>query len=323
MAFNRARLGKFTLIWCWLLALATVCGFLASLWWGFELFVHFRLQYCIAGAVLAVALWALKLRAAAGLAAALALANGIPIVPLLLTRAEAAPPASASLRVLAINVFARNRQYDRVIEYVRRERPDVLVLLEVTPEWESALQRQLKPEFAFSWSRATGARAGMSMMSRLPPLESREIDLGGTGDPSLLLTLQRADARITVLGTHLYWPLGPSTAAVRNRQLDGIARAARERHTPLAIVGDLNITPFSPHFARTLRDGGLSSCANGFGLPATWPARFPPLFIQIDHCLMSEGVSARNFRVGPYVGSDHYPVSVELTVSAPSAPAAP
>jgi len=85
-------------------------------------------------------------------------------------------------------------------------------------------------------------------------------------------------------------------------------------------VGDLNVTPFSPHFQRLLHAGGLHRCVPDGELTPTWPARFPPLFIQIDHCLATAGVQAWNFEVGEYVGSDHYPISIDVApVSAPAA----
>lgn len=317
MRFVHPRLTQAALILCWMLAAATGCAYLAGLWWGFELFVHFRVQYAISGLLLSGALWAVRRQRMSALAAVLAVANAIPVLPFLLAHAEAAPaPAGTPLRVLSINVFAHNDDYARLIEYVRRQRPDVLVLIEVTPEWARALE-QLGSEFVFSWVRPTGQRAGMAVLSRGQPREIREVDLGGTGEPSLLLTLEQGGAPIALLGAHLYWPLGPHSSTVRNRQLGAIARLAREPGPPLAVVGDFNVTPFSPHFARLLREGGLRNCANGAALAPTWPARVPLFFIRIDHCLASDGLSATNSRVGPYVGSDHYPIAVDLRSMAP------
>lgn len=306
-----SHLTRTALVLCWMLAVATACAYLARWWWGFELFVHFRVQYCLSGLLLAAALWPTGRRRMSALAGALALANAVPVLPLFFAEAEAAPAAGAPLRVVAINVFAYNEDYGRVFDYVQAVRPDVLVLLEVTPEWAKALE-QRGSEFSFSWVRPTGQRAGMAVLSRAPPRATREVDLGETGEPSLLLTLDTAGGAISVLGTHLYWPLGPHSSTVRNRQLVAIARLAREGGPPLAVIGDFNVTPFSPHFARLLRDGELHNCANGAALAPTWPARVPFLFIRIDHCLVSEGLAASDSRVGPYVGSDHYPIAVDL-----------
>lgn len=322
MRLNQRRLDLAARIAFWLLAGVTLCAALATLWWGFELFVHFRVQYLFAGVALAVALWVLRRRLMALLALALSAVHAVVAMPMLFAPALAAHdeapssiagagPSAAPLRVLSINVFGANREYDKVFAYVRAERPDVLILLEVTPQWSAALQRDLQSEFAYSWVIPTGMRAGMAMLSRATPRAARVVDLGSTAEPSLLLTLDRPGGPVTVLGTHLYWPLGPDHARVRNGQLASIARIAREVREPLLVAGDLNVSPFSPYFAALLRDSGLRPC-NGGRLTPTWPARVPVLYIQIDHCLVSAGLAVQRFDTGPYVSSDHYPIVMEV-----------
>ena len=312
MRFDRERLSVAARILVWSLAFTTACAGLAGLWWLFELFVHFRLQYLISGLLLGAVLWALHRRRMAALALLLAGVNAIAILPVLLVPVNAAPPrAGAALHVVSLNVFGFNRQYARVREYLRSERPDVAVLLEITPDWERELQ-PLRSEFAYIWVVPTGERAGMAVLSRAAPLATREVDLGNTGEPSLLLTLDRPGGAISVLGTHLYWPLGPYASLVRNRQMVSIAGLARAHDKPLIVAGDFNATPFSPQFARLLSDGRLSNCAGGAGIAPTWPAWVPFLLISIDHCLISSGLSAGNFRVGGYVGSDHYPIAADV-----------
>ena len=62
--------------------------------WLFELLTHFRLQYVIAGAVLAVTLVALRRWFGAGIAAILAVANAAPLVPYLDTPPAISAPGS-------------------------------------------------------------------------------------------------------------------------------------------------------------------------------------------------------------------------------------
>jgi endonuclease/exonuclease/phosphatase family metal-dependent hydrolase len=158
------------------------------------------------------------------------------------------------------------------------------------------------------------------MMSREPPSAFQTVELSPSGVRAYLLTFARGNTTLTVLGTHLNWPLGRRVSEARNAQLAAIAELARRHPDPLVVLGDLNITPFSPHFSRTLRDGGLKLCAPGAGLAPTWPARVVPLYIAIDHCLASAGVQAWNFRTGDYLGSDHYPISVEVAPLQPAPP---
>jgi endonuclease/exonuclease/phosphatase (EEP) superfamily protein YafD len=93
-------------------------------------------QYVIAALLLALVLSVLRRDRWVLLAVALGAANLVPVVPLFLQPPQAVLGKSGHrLRLMSFNVFGFNRQYARMLEYVRRERPDVLVLLEITPEW--------------------------------------------------------------------------------------------------------------------------------------------------------------------------------------------
>lgn len=315
------RVADTALLLCGVLALATLFASLAETWWAFDLFTHFRVQYAAAGLVLAPALWWLKRRWAALVSLSLAGAQLWFVVPLFLPAAEASTDADTHadaepLHVVAHNVFGYSRGYARTFAYLNHERPDVLVLLEVTPAWAKALEG-FGPEYSYRWVHPGGPRSGIAVLSRHEPVASRELDLGETGDPSLLLTLDSENGPISLLAMHLYWPLGAYSSAVRNRQLRSIAQLARSHPLPLVVAGDLNTTPFSPHFRRLLQDGKLNNCADGDGLHATWPARVPFLFIQLDYCLATPGVHAERFRVGEFVGSDHYPIAFDVGVARP------
>src|SRR5262245_25998141 len=299
-----------------LAAFATLAGFAGGLWWAFDLFAHFRPQYLFAALVLTV-LFALTRRPgwAAG-ALTVAVINAVPVVSLYLPRAE--PTAGpAPLRLMSFNVFNFNREFDRTLRYVQTESPDVLVLLEVSPAWVPALGT-LSRQYPYQWINAGDAATGIAVLSRVRPSNVEQLDLAERRGPAYLLTFERGGTTLAVLGTHLSWPLGRGVAEARNAQLAAIARLARAHPAPLVVVGDLNITPFSPHFRRMLRDGGLRRCAST-GLLPTWPARFVPFYIPIDHCLASANVRAWNFKVGEYLGSDHYPISVEVAAD-PSPP---
>ena len=78
------------------------------------------------------------------------------------------------------------------------------------------------------------------------------------------------------------------------------------------LLGDLNLTPYSPPFHRLLADGRLRDAMQGRGWQPTWRASFWPLALRIDHVLVSSGVCVEEATVGPAVGSDHRPVLARL-----------
>jgi endonuclease/exonuclease/phosphatase (EEP) superfamily protein YafD len=296
------------------IAAATLAGFGATGWWPLELFSHFRLQYAAAAVLLAAALTALRRPRWVALAAFLAIVDSVAVVQALRVPAAAARgerPGDA-VRVLSLNVFDLNRQHDRVLDYVRRQRADVVILAELTSDWIPEVE-QLATEYPYHWISKRDPRSGMAMFSRRTPVASGSITLSGSQTPAHLLTLDTKDGYLSVLATQAQWPVSADLANARNRQLQALALEARRRGgEALAVVGDLNVSPFSPYYQRLLRTGGLHRCGGDGRWTPTWPTLFPPLFIQLDHCLTTDGMRSWDFTRGEYVGSDHLPILVTL-----------
>ena len=84
------------------------------------------------------------------------------------------------------------------------------------------------------------------------------------------------------------------------------------------VAGDLNATPWSHPFRRLLADGRLHNSQRGYGLELTFPAHATPLLqVSIDHVLYSDGFRVVDRRLGPALGSDHFPVVVDLALVVP------
>lgn len=83
------------------------------------------------------------------------------------------------------------------------------------------------------------------------------------------------------------------------------------------MVGDFNATPWSYPFRRLMASTDLSNSALGFGLDLSYPADGNPLVrVPIDHLLFSDGLAVVDRRLGPAMGSDHFPLTVDLAFTA-------
>ncbi len=278
------------------------------MWW-LELFAHFRPQYALALAVSGAALLALGARAVGIAALLLAAVNALPLLHYYHPR-PLPSLAGPELRAVLANVWYRNDDHGRLLDWLREARPDVAVLLEVTPEWRAALATlgEVLPYQAHS--------AGVLVASRRPLVGLRALDFEGDEEGAMVFTTELGSGQVTVIGAHASWPLGPGVSAQRNAQLDTLAALARGAPGPVLLLGDLNLTAFTPRFARLLDRGGLVDCAAGRGFAPSWPARFPPLGLRIDHCLHGPGLRTALLRNGPHIGSDHRPLEVVLVSSA-------
>lgn len=295
---------------------ATLAAFAARNSWLLELTSHFRLQYfwalAAALAVLAVARW----KKAAILAAALAAINLALIVPLYfgpVTRAGAGP----SLRAMSFNVHYLNRNHEATLALIAAERPDFILLSEVTPEWTKALE-VLRPDYPYQQLMPNRTGGGLAFYSRHAITDLGVHGVGNIGLPTLVVGLDSPAGRLTLVGTHTTSPGSPKELEERNLQLEQVARLARARSGAVIVLGDLNTTVWSPYFQDLLVASGLEDSRRGFGVQPSWPSiPIPLLRIPIDHCLVSRAVSVLDRRVGPHLGSDHRPLLVDFALVVP------
>jgi endonuclease/exonuclease/phosphatase (EEP) superfamily protein YafD len=157
--------------------------------------------------------------------------------------------------------------------------------------------------------------ANVVVFSKWPLLESRSVPLSSEVN-GRFVTIDWQGRRVNLLGVHLHWPLGPHSASFRRQDLRAIATFAAAFREPLLVVGDLNLTPWSPYFHQLLRDSGMVDAAAGQGLMPSWPSQFRWVGIRIDHCLMTPQWRSVNVKPGPHVGSDHRPVVADLELGA-------
>jgi endonuclease/exonuclease/phosphatase (EEP) superfamily protein YafD len=319
-AFSRRILAVGALLTLSLLGATLIATTAGGFWLG-DLAVHFPVQYAALALFLFVVFLIAGRPAWAALALAIAAFNAMSAAPVLAARPPAAPLAVARgspgdpvrVRVASLNVLYTSGQYQRVADFIHHEHPDAVVLMEVTAEWRKGLA-SLAKEFPYRYeTQGVGVR-GMNLWSRLPMKDAGVLPIGVRQEPAIQATLTTPQGRLLRLfGVHATWPMAPPSAERRNQQFSQLAKVARgTQGLPLLIVGDLNVSPFSPHFKRLLAEGGLRSAATGFGWEPTWPSFLLPAGIQIDHALVNPAVTVKDFRRGAGTGSDHRPIVVDL-----------
>jgi len=300
---------------------ATLCAAAADYVWLFELAVHFYVQYAALGLIGFILLLIARSPAWALLALAVAGYSAMCAAPVLVTHPVSMPrvagdPASGEpvrLRIVSINVFYGNDDHATVIDFLRRERPDAVALMEMNAGWRKSLEPLLK-DFPYRYQTTGNGGRGITLWSRLPMKDVGVLPIGVRAEPAIAATLEVNGREVRMFAVHTTWPMAPASAGRRNQQLYRLAEQARAVTLPLIVVGDLNITPFSPHFKKLLADGGLRSGAEGFGWQATWPTFMPPAGIQIDHALVNSRVTVEHFGKGTSIGSDHFPIVADLVL---------
>ncbi len=296
--------------------LLTLLGFGGRLWWLFDLASHFRAQYFFILFFSSLVFLFGKQPAVAGGTAFFALINLAFVVPLYI-HSTSPVEIEKPRRLLLLNVLQRNNHYEDVRKLIRSTQPDIIVLVETNQVWLNELS-EFQSSYPYSQSRPRDDNYGIALFSRLPFQRSEISYFSDAGVPSVVANIQMDQHFLTVIGTHPPPPKGALNSQFRNQQLENLADFARRQPGEVILCGDLNMSPWSPYFWRLLQRSGLKNSARGFGLQPSWPTDRPLLRVPIDHCLVSDGVTVSGRQIGPFVGSDHFPVILDFSFNHPT-----
>lgn len=224
--------------------------------------------------------------------------------------ASAAQANTVPVRVLAANVREGNAN-PRALAATARDRADVLVIVELTPELATRLtQEGLDADFPYKMVDAEPYAAGVAIWSRFPISRSARVPGYQLGVVSAVIRVPQTPVGTTVLAAHL---TGPWPQPIDDWQRDIAAfpdtmkAVAADAGTGAVIVaGDFNaamdMRPFRRLIGSHFRDAAEQS---GAGLTPTYPAdRAVPPLIGIDHILTANS-SAGNAHTVRIPGSDH------------------
>lgn len=221
------------------------------------------------------------------------------------------PYGGTSLRVLTANLYSLNRRHDDFIRIVRREKPDVMVVVEYTGLWHEALQRALG-EYHFHAQPQEGF-FGIAVLTKIAALETHTEILSPKSGPAIQCVFKIGEAELVLWAVHPRAPKSIRKWKTRNEYLKNLGIRIRQDQRPAIVAGDLNTSPWCPWFMHALA-GRLRDTAAGWGLSGTWPSRLPGwLRIPLDHILASPDFRVADRRILEPFGSDHRPVVASLS----------
>jgi endonuclease/exonuclease/phosphatase (EEP) superfamily protein YafD len=219
---------------------------------------------------------------------------------------------------MTLNLWAQNDHGDLVEKLVQAESPDVILLVEATPRWHDLLQR-VRARYPYAVPARDDRNLPNMLLSRWPVKDARVVPLGSRGKPTIVATIcpistgDGTTGCALVIGLHTDRPQSAAAAAARNSQLADLADfVAQQPERRVIVMGDFNLTPWSPYFQRLLDNAGLRDSAIGRGVRPTWFSRLLPFGLPIDQVLLGPEVTVVDRHVGADVGSDHLPVIGDL-----------
>jgi endonuclease/exonuclease/phosphatase (EEP) superfamily protein YafD len=299
-----------------LLAIATTFAALATFHWFLELFSHFAPHYFVLALFCLLGFVLLRAWRWAALACVLALWHGYPVACVFLN--DEVPPAivTRQFTVFHFNVGLHHEQPSRIVSYLQRREKDidVVVFLEATGEFTGVLD-ELKSLFPYQIRHLEESPFGIALASK------HAIDFGAiSNEPSPLfphieatIKLPGRIAPLALYALHAPPPISGEMAEARNAKFTHVAHIAstQSQATPV-VVGDFNLTPWSPYFQRFIADSGLRDARTTRRFDHTWPVTFDNanIGLAIDHTFAHSSLPLVRRTIGPDLGSDHLPVTV-------------
>tara|TARA_R110002012_G_scaffold150302_1_gene309609 strand:+ start:1030 stop:2160 length:1131 start_codon:yes stop_codon:yes gene_type:complete len=234
----------------------------------------------------------------------------------------------STFKVLTANVTYKNDSYSEVVELIRREDPDLLLLIEIDSEWEEGLA-PLNERYEYRVGEVRGEGLGIVLWSRFPFLEQEVKYLVSERRPSLFVTLDIPGiGPIRYVGTH---PVPPGLkdrithndetterrdSRVRDAELMLVARHVQQDSDNRWIVtGDFNDVAWSDTTKLFADLSDLKDPRHGRRLLSTYHAERPFWRYPIDHLFVSDGFHLVDLDRIRLKGSDHFAITTTLTAA--------
>ncbi len=300
---------------CLAVLLVTVATLFARWFWVSDLLANLRTQQLIAIVFVIVLCTIARHSRLAWIAAVCFLVHFTSMSVQLIPDSRTEPDGEPSLRVMTMNVLTSNRSYRRVLDEIHEVDPDVVAILELSRGLDGFLSDHLSSKYPHSLTRPQDhGNFGIGIYSKLPFVDASAFELNEE-----IASIEVECLGYRLIATHPLPPMGARRFRSRNEHLhllaERIHRAQkRAPGQPIVVMGDLNVTPWSPHFGEFERRSGLRRAKQGLAVTPTWYARGSgfPMGLVLDHILISRSLECASYRVGPDIGSDHRSVSVDL-----------
>jgi endonuclease/exonuclease/phosphatase (EEP) superfamily protein YafD len=237
-----------------------------------------------------------------------------------LTRRDASAAAQdgSPFRIVLLNTWHSHRRHTDLEAFVLGTAADAIVLTETGPD-KLALLDRLRHAYPHQLHCADQWPCALALLSK-HPIESGAAFREGRHQPPVVvarLTPVGSETAITVVGTHVHRPT--RNPYLHRTQMARLTSMIAAMPGPVIVAGDFNAVPWSASLKRLKAETGLKPHA--LMIP-TWPATpFGLPQFAFDHVLLSSELTVRAADRGPAVGSDHYPVVVDLALPRRSQPA--
>lgn len=300
-------------------AFPVLLAFLARSWWVADIAANLRIQWlatALCGLAVMVSLnqprWVfLSCLLIVGVTPAIWSGYAIP---------QTNDTVEPDLIVATFNVLSDNSRLADVVRQIEESDADVIAVLELTTALQQKIRDELLSTYPYFVERPMDeGNFGIGLYSKTELYAANTLRVAGERVDSIEAGIQVSSKVVQIIATHPVPPVGRVGFERRNQQLAELARhisgrQTADRDSAVIVVGDLNLTPWSPLF-HDFCDSAAVRRVGGSVTP-TWYAR--PVFpcgLVLDHILVSKNFECLDYDTFGDSGSDHRLVRAALKLS--------
>ncbi|MEO0562964.1 MAG: endonuclease/exonuclease/phosphatase family protein [Chloroflexota bacterium] len=239
--------------------------------------------------------------------------NLVILYPFFLPRAADLPDTVETLRVMTFNVSTRSDHYERITDYIVEVDPDVVLMVEVREDLLAHLDEIVADAYPHRLAVPSPWTMGKVFLSKTPFTRTDVIPLPSKlgGKTYLDVSIVSDGKALRLISVHPFPPTAGRRAQSRNTELQMFATVAATSEEPVVLLGDFNASPWSAPMKDLQRSTELRPAAYGHGIRPTWQYLWV-LWAPLDYAMVSDQISVDAYWTGPWLGSDHTPVLLDL-----------
>lgn len=211
----------------------------------------------------------------------------------------------------------QNEDYDGLRQLIKKENPDIILLVEVNGKWVDSIEHDLS-EYKNRILNPLDNTYGMVFYSKLTIKDFSVKFLIEEQVPSIHAKVQHASGQwIQFYGLHPKPPAPGENkeSTPRDAELVTVGRMARESELPVIVAGDMNDVAWSHTTRLFMRISGLLDPRMGRGFYNTFHADKPLLRWPLDHIFLSHHFRIANLDRLDNFHSDHFPIAIEVSLN--------
>lgn len=224
-------------------------------------------------------------------------------------------PGEKPLKFLVSNVYQENTSYDKLVRLIKKNKPDILFLLETNQAWMENI-REVTGEFEYKIEVPLENTYGLLFYSKLP-IKFQEVKyLISTEIPSIVVDIEYNNEIVRLYGLHPTPPVPQENEESTERDAEILitGKAAKDYGKACVVFGDMNDVAWSRTTRLFLKTSQMLDPRRGRGMYNTFHVKYWFLRWPLDHYFLSSQFRLIDMKIEDSVDSDHFPISISVVL---------